>query len=89
MHPHQTVRTDAQDLTNIAQKCGADAQHEDRTDLDRTELVLRSLDDCVHGVRDGEGVRPVVVGNVAVVLAHRQREAEQVVQVEPEAMCRE
>lgn len=47
------------------------------------ELVLTGLDHGVHGVRHGEGVHPVMVGYIAVVLPHCQREAHQVRGVKP------
>ena len=53
-----------------------------RTHLLLPEDVARVLDDGVHGVGDGEAVRPVVVRHAPVVLAHRQREADQAVLVE-------
>ena len=54
-----------------------------RTYLYGREAVLWGLDDGEHGVGHGEGVRPVVVGYVPVVLAYCQREPDHVIQVKP------
>jgi hypothetical protein len=45
--------------------------------------VLRGFDDGEHGVRHGESVRPVVIGDVSVVFAYCQCEPDHVVQVKP------
>ena len=45
--------------------------------------MFAGLDDSVHGVSDGEGVFPVVVGHVTVVPPHRQCESHQVLHVVP------
>ncbi len=45
--------------------------------------MAAGFDDGVHGVRDGERMRPVVIRHLAVILPHRQGEAEQVVHVKP------
>ena len=41
------------------------------------------FDDCVHGMSDREGVRPVMVRHLSVVLPYCQRKTEQVIKVKP------
>ena len=53
------------------------------TNLEGGELPVGGAYHQVHAVRHRERVRPVVVRHFAVVLAHRQHEAPQLVQLKP------
>ena len=48
-----------------------------------SELVFTSFDNCVHGVGHGEGVRPIVVWHLSIVLPDGQRKTEQVIKIKP------
>ena len=44
--------------------------------------TIGTLDNAIHGMSNCESMRPIVVGDVSVVLLHRQHETRQDVHVE-------